>query len=173
MSGSSLLVCATAFAAVIVAGCGAEVGRIEFADVGDGRTEVTIDSSKNVDFWTHLDLVAEEDDSLAVSILTDKKVSLAYSIAMYHQGEMMKRVTCDALDVNEFDFSTKFRVPGTSFRTARSFRYNGKMKCSTSVPNSGPITVEAELEPIDPTDGAAIPLPESYKLTRADLVIKQ
>ena len=154
-------------------GCGAEVGRIPFADVGMGKTVVMIDSNKKMDFWTHLDLVTEEDDSLAHSIMAGEDVNLAYSIVIYQDGEVVKRVTCDAFDVSEFDARTKLRLPGASLRTARSFKYNGKMKCSTDVPNSGPITVEAVLEAVNPTDGSSVELPESYKLTMADLTIKQ
>ena len=83
------------------------------------------------------------------------------------------RVTCDALDVSEFDVRAKFKRPDTSMRTARSFRYLGKMKCSTRVPNFGTITVEAILEPVNPKDGSSVEMPKTYNLTRADLVIKQ
>ena len=173
-SGSKLLIPAIALLAFAVAGCGdTEVGRIPFSDVGKGNTEVTIDSGKKVQFWTHLDLVDEADESLARAVIAEDDVSLVYSIVLYHDGEMVAKVTCDALDVSEFDVRTKINPPGISFRTARSFRYLGKMKCSTRVPNFGTTTVEAILEPVNPKDGSSVEMPKTYTLTRADLVIKQ
>ena len=159
--------------AVMLLGCGAELGRLNFADVGSAETELTLDAAKHVDFWTDLDLTLDEDISLASSIMADAEVSLAYSISLYQGGELIKRVSCDPFDVSSFDISTKFKSMRISIRATRSFRYLGKMRCSTTLPNSGPTIVEAVLATVDPSDGSLVEMPDYFKLAAADLVIKQ
>ena len=96
-------------AAIVLPGCSTELGRLNFADVGSAETELTLDSRKEVDFWTDLDLILDEDTSLARSIMADADVSLAYSIFLYQGGELIKRVSCDPFDVSSFDIPTKFK----------------------------------------------------------------
>ena len=140
-------------AAVAVLGCGTEVGRITFADVGSAGTEITFDSKRNVNFWTDLDLTLDDDISPAGSIMADADVGLAYSIVLYQRGVLVKRVSCDPFDISSFDIASKFKSVRTSIRATRSFRYLGKMRCSTELPSSGPTVVEAVLATVDPADG--------------------
>ncbi len=163
----------SAMAAIALLGCGTELGRITFADVGSAETELALDSGKVVDFWTDLDLTLDEDISLAGSIMADADISLAYSILLYQGGKLVKRVSCNPFDVSSFDFRTKFKSVRTSIRATRSFRYLGKMRCSTTLTNSGPTIVEAVLATVDPADGSLVEMPDYFKLEAADLVIKQ
>ncbi len=139
-----------------------------FSDVGSAETELTLDSGKVVEFWTDLDLTLDKDISLAGSIMADAEFGLAYSIALYQGGELVKRVSCDP-----FDISTKFKSIRTSIRATRSFKYLGKMRCSTTLPSSGSTKVEVVLSAVDTTDGSLVEMPEYFKLAAADLVIKQ
>ena len=173
MRRSLLILPVSALLTIVLVGCGTEVGRIPFDDIGEGRTEVMIDASKEVDFWTDLDLEKEEDISLAASILGEEQVSLVYSIALYQGGELVRRLACDPFDVSSFDLDSKFKSVDVSLRTTRSFKYKGKMRCSISVPNSGAMVVEAALAPVNPSDGSLVDLPDSFNLSKADLVIKQ
>ena len=163
----------SALVAIVTLGCGTELGRLNFADVGSAETELTLDAGKEVDFWTDLSLTLVEDISLAGSIMADSEVSLAYSIFLYQDGELVKRVSCDPFDVSSFDISTKFKSMRISIRATRSFRYLGKMRCSATLPNSGPTMVEAVLATVDPADGSSVEMPDYFKLAAADLVIKQ
>ncbi len=160
-------------AAIAMLGCGTEVGRIAFADVGSAETEITLDSNKEVTFWTDLNVILDKDISLAGSILADAEVGLAYSIVLYQGGTLVKRVSCDPFDISTFDIRTKFKSIRTSIRATRSFKYLGKMRCSTALPSSGPTMVEAVLATVDTTDGSSVRMPEYFKLAAADLVIKQ
>ena len=56
LKGRLLLLPVLSILIIVLAGCGEEIGRIEFDDVGDGRAEITIDADKAIDFWTDLDL---------------------------------------------------------------------------------------------------------------------
>ena len=71
------------------------------------------------------------------------------------------------------DISTKFKSIRTSIRTTRSFRYLGKMRCSTTLTDSGLTRVEADLGIVNATDGTSVEMPDYFKLAAADLVIKQ
>jgi hypothetical protein len=171
---SLILVFPAALLTIALVGCGGtEVGRIPFAEIGEGETEVVIDASKEVDFWTELDFKKEEDVSLAQSIMADKDVSLAYSVVLIQGGNVVKRLTCDPFDISSFALSTKFTSFDTSLRTTRSFKYKGKMRCSVNLPNTGSTVVEAILAPVNTNDGSIANLPGSFKLSRANLVIKQ
>lgn len=163
----------SASAAVALVGCGTELGRITFVDVGSAETELSFESGKVVDFWTDLDLTLDKDISLAGSIMADAEPSLAYSILLYQGDVLVKRVSCDLFDISYFDIGTKFKSVRTSIRATRSFRYLGKMKCSTTLQNSGQTTVEAVLATVDPVDGSLVEMPDYFKLSTADLVIKQ
>ena len=154
-------------------GCGTEVGRIPFAEIGEGKTEVVIGADKKVDFWTDLDFKREVDDTLAQEIMADWDVRLAYFVLVYQGGEVVGRLTCDPFDISSFDLSTKFTSFDTSLRTARAFNYSGKMRCSVNVPNTGITIVEAALAPVKTADGSIVDMPASFELSKADLVIKE
>ena len=85
---SKLILLIPALLMIALIGCRSEVGRIPFTDTGSGKTEVMIDASKDVEFWTHLDLKEEGTDSLAEAIMAGKDVSLAYSILLYQDGDL-------------------------------------------------------------------------------------
>ena len=163
----------SALAVIAMVGCGTELVRITFADVGSAETELALDSGKVVEFWTDLDLTLDRDISLARSIMADADFGLAYAIVLYQGGELVERVSCDPFDISYFDISTKFKSIRTSIRATRSFKYLGKMRCSTTLPSSGPTIVEAVLVGVDPADGSSLEMPDYFKLAAADLVIKQ
>ncbi len=173
MRSLALALVFSALAAIALLGCGAEVGRITFVDVGSAETELALDSGKSVDFWTDLDFTLDKDISLAGSIMADADFSLAYTIALYQGGELVQRVSCNPFDISSFDISTKFKSIRTSIRATRSFKYLGKMRCSTTLPSSGPTMVEAVLAAVDSTDGSLVKMPAYFKLASADLVVKQ
>lgn len=87
--------------AIVLAGCGEEIGRVKFDHVGDGRAEITIDTDKAADFWTDLNLKKEAKVSLVESIMGDEEVGLSYALAVYQDGELVQRLSCDPLDVSE------------------------------------------------------------------------
>lgn len=163
----------SALAVIAMVGCGAELVRITFAGVGSAETELALDSGKVVEFWTDLDLTLDRDISLARSIMADAEFGLAYAISLYQGGELVERVSCDPFDISYFDISTKFKSIRTSIRATRSFKYLGKMRCSTTLPSSGSTKVEVVLSAVDATDGSLVEMPEYFKLAAADLVIKQ
>jgi hypothetical protein len=167
-----LLLPVLAILVFILVGCGEEIGRIEFDHVGDGSTEITIDAGKAAEFWTDLDLKKEEKVSLAASIMGDEEVGLSYAVVVYRGGELVQRLTCDPLDVSSFDLRSKVKFD-VSVGATQSFKYNGKMKCSASVSYTGDLMVEVTLAPVDTGDGSRVEMPDSFKLSKADLVIKQ
>ena len=158
---------------VTVSGCEAEIGRITFDDVGEGRTEVMVDAKKEVDFWTDLDVTKEEDISLAHAIMDEDQTRLAYSLVLYQADQPVRRLICDPFDVSSFDIRSKFKSITITLSTTRSFKYKGKMRCSTRVSDTGATVVEAALVSVDPRDGSPVDLPDSFKLSKADLIIKQ
>ena len=173
MMGLAPALASSLLATLALLGCGTELGRITFADVGSAETELALDSGKPVDFWTDFDLTLDKDITLAGSIMANPEFGLEYTIALYQGGELVKRVSCDPFDISSFDISTKFKSIRTSIRATRSFRYLGKMRCSTVLPSSGPTKVEAVLATVDPTDRSVAEMPDYFKLVAADLVIKQ
>jgi hypothetical protein len=158
---------------ILLVGYGEEIGRIEFDHIGDGRAAITIDAGKAAEFWTDLDFKKEDAASLAVSIMGDEEVSLAYTLTFYKDGELLQRLTCDPFEVSSFDLSSKIKSVNVSIGTTRTFKYNGKMKCSGSVSYTGELVVEATLAPVDTSDGSRVDMPDSFKLKKADLVFKQ
>lgn len=167
-----LLLPVLAILAIVLAGCWKEIGRIEFDHVGNGRAEITIDADKAVDFWTDLDLKKEEKVSLAESIMGDEDVGLSYAVVVYQDGEPVQQLTCDPLDVSTFALSSKVKFD-ISVGATHSFKYNGKMRCSATVSYTGDLVVEATLAPVDTGDGSRVEMPDSFKLSKADLVIKE
>ncbi len=166
------LLAAIVVLAIVLAGCGEEIGRIEFDDVGDGRAEITIEADKAVDFWTDLDLKKEEQVSLAESIMGDEDVGLSYAVVVYQDGEPVQKLTCDPLDVSSFSLRSKLKFD-ISVGATHSFKYNGKMRCSADVSHTGELVVEATLAPVDMEDGSRVEMPNSFELSKADLVIKE
>ena len=139
---------AAAIVAVVLVGCGTEVGRIPFNAAGAGETEVQADAGKNIDFWTDL------------KIEFTGEIGMAYFIELYQDGELTREVTCSPLDVSTIVKSVETRIGDH-----HSIKYNGKMRCSVSVPSSGQTLVKAKLL-VDAKSG-------SLTLERADLVVKQ
>ena len=105
--------------------------------------------------------------------MADADVSLTYSIELYQGGVLVERFACDPFDISSFDIGTKFKSIRTSIRATRSFKYLGKMRCSTALAGSGPTLVKAVLATVDPSDGSPVGMPDYFKLAAADLVIKQ
>ena len=54
MKAASIAI-AMLFAVTLVA-CGTEIGEIPFDGVGTGETNIVVDGSKDVDFWTELEI---------------------------------------------------------------------------------------------------------------------
>ena len=148
------------FAAVVFTGCGEEVGRIPFSDLGSGETEVAIDAGKGIDFWTELDIKFEG------------AVGLVYVITLHQMEEQVWRKVC-----SPFDVSTKVKSVETAIGDSQSIKYSGKMRCSATVPDSGLVTVRVILGYVEPPVQTGSPIvttfPESVQMEQANLVIKQ
>lgn len=127
-------------------GCGNEVGRISFSTPGNATTTATLDNSKDVEFWTELDVEWEHD------------VVLTYHIELEQESKQVARAVCNPLDV-----STTLMSVTTDVGSKHTRSYTGKMRCSTTVPASGATHVKASF--------TAVPPPT--KLAKFDLVIKQ
>lgn len=152
LRSSRLVLLISALLTIALVGCGSEVGRIPFADTGTGRTEVMIEASKDVEFWTHLDLEEEGTDTLAEAIMAVEDVSLAYSIRLYQGGELVQRLTCDPFDISAFDWRTRYKSIKISGRSTHVFEYDGKMICSVNIKNTETTPLETILAPVKGRD---------------------
>jgi hypothetical protein len=132
--------------ALLFAGCGKEVGRIDFSEPGTRSVTVSLDASEEVAFWTELDVEFRG------------PTRLSYSIVLRQDGKEVAGANCDALDVN-----VKLMSKTVTIGDQTSISYEGKMSCSARVPSSGPTEIEATFE--------ASPTP--LRLANFDLLIKQ
>src|SRR5688572_28656298 len=85
---SNLRVMLSLLIPLLAIGCGKEVGRIAFSAPGNATTIATLDGSKDVDFWTELDVEWKGD------------IVLTYHIDLEQEGQLVSRVVCGALDVS-------------------------------------------------------------------------
>jgi hypothetical protein len=132
--------------ALFAAGCGKEIGRIDFSEPGRRSITVSLDASEEVAFWTKLDVEFQG------------PTRLSYGIVLRQDGQEVARADCDALDVSVTVMSKTITINDQT-----SISYDGKMRCSAKVPSSGPTEIEAMFD--------ASPAP--MRLTSADLLIKQ
>lgn len=147
-TSSSLKRCQLLLAAVLLTGCGKQVGRLEFA--AEGTKSVTVPlATGDVAFWTDIDLEYEG------------PAALSYEIGLEQGGMLIANAVCDPLG------QLGIKVGWVEVRSgaSRALKGNGKMSCSAHVNKAGPTTVRAVLR-----SGAA---PARMKLTKADLLIKQ
>jgi hypothetical protein len=132
--------------ALLLAGCGKEVGRIDFTEPGSRSVTVSLDAGEEVAFWTDLDVEFRG------------ATRLSYAIVLRQDGKEVARANCDALDVSVEMMSKTITVDDQI-----STSYEGKMRCEVQVPSSGLTEIEATFE--------AVPMP--IRLTSFDLIIKQ
>ncbi|HYQ42544.1 MAG TPA: hypothetical protein VER11_11270 [Polyangiaceae bacterium] len=135
-------------AALVLAACGTEVGRVGFS--GEGSSSVTTPlKAGEVDFWTDLDIQFEGN------------AELHYQVALMQGGSRVATAVCDVLAPK----SGKLLWIEIDRGPLHSRRGAGQMPCSATLPKSGPTTVEATL--------AFGVRPLRVTLRRADLVVKQ
>lgn len=132
----------------LLSGCGKELGRVPFEDVGRGSTTVTL-AAGDVDFWTDLKIEYEG------------AASLGYEIELFQDGASVATATCNPLG----SMTVKTSWVETNIGGSHSRRGNGKMGCSVNLPKGGATKVKASL--------AFGTKPSGLVLSKADLVIKQ
>ena len=115
------LVLVMSIVVVVLVGCGTEIRRIPFDSVSAGETEVQVDTAKNIEFWTDLE------------IKFYAEIDMDYLIELYQDGELIREATCSVFDV----FTKVKPVMTVDMEDLFSFKYAGEMTCSVSVANSG------------------------------------
>jgi hypothetical protein len=150
--GSGALCCLLLSAPLCAIGCGKEVARVSFTDNGNLTTPIVttttavLDSSKDVDFWTELDVAWEGD------------IVLQYHIQLEQAGKPIAGAVCNPLDV-----STKIKALSTDIGQSHTRAYSGKMRCSTTVPTPGETLVRVSFSSN----------PHPKRLDEFDLLVKQ
>ena len=135
-------------AALLLAGCGKEVGRVPFS--GEGSNSVTtVLSAGRVAFWTDVDLTYTG------------SAKLEYRVALVQGGTLVATVACDGLGL----MSAKRMWVEVDRGSAHSRSGKGKMECSATLLKGGSTTVNVNLP-----FGVR---PLSATISRADLVLKQ
>jgi hypothetical protein len=135
-------------AALLLVGCGKEVGRVPFSGEGSGSA-TTVLNAGSVAFWTDVD------------IAYDGSATLDYQIALVQGGTRVASAVCNPLGPMSIQVLWNEMHRGSaSWRSGR-----GKMDCSANLSKGGPTTVEATLAFGD--------RPLSATIKRADLVVKQ
>ena len=117
---------------------------------------MVVDAGSEINFWTQLDIKFEGD------------AALVYAINLIQDDVVVQEIAC-----SPFNISTKVKSVETTFGNTRSMKYGGKMRCSGTVPSSGPVVITAALIAINPADNSIIEMSATVQLKTADLVIKQ
>lgn len=138
----------TVLSALILAGCGKEVGRVPFAAEDTKAVSMPLQAGE-VAFWTDLNVEYEG------------STGLIYDVQLVQGGGTVATAKCDALG----PMSMKVGWAETQFGASGSRRGNGKMVCSANLAKGGPTVVRATL--------GFSTRPSSVALSKADLVIKQ
>lgn len=134
--------------ALMLAGCGKELGRIPFTGEGAGEAQVTLTAGE-VRFWTDIDI--EYEGAAAVG----------YQVELLQGGAVVANAACDPLG----NLDIKTSSVQTNFGNSHTLSVNGRMSCTATVANGGPTTVKAAF--------AFAQKPANLVLRKADLVIKQ
>jgi hypothetical protein len=128
--------------------CGSEVGRLtikpESGTIAAGTFPMTIGT---VDFWTDYDIEYKGE------------LTATYAITLAQGGVSVTGAECNPENVG-----IKMMSLITNFGESHSRRYQGKMVCSTKLPQSGPTDVKATFN---------ITATGPYVVRKADLVLKQ
>jgi len=68
--------------------CGTEIGRVSFAGLGDGEARVIVDASKEIDFWTELDIkfTGQSRAGFELDGTAQEIMGLLYLIRLYTGG---------------------------------------------------------------------------------------
>lgn len=135
-------------AALLLSGCGKELGRVPFTGESTSGTSAVL-SAGRVDFWTDLDIAYVGSGSLE------------YHIALVQGGTPVATASCDALG----QMPLKVGWVEIDLPSGHTRKGSGRMSCSANLPKGGATTVEAAL-----AFGAR---PTSALIRKADLVIKQ
>lgn len=137
-----------AIAALLLAGCGREAGRVPFAAEDTKAVTLPLEAG-DVALWTDIDVKYEG------------AAALGYRVELVQDGASVATAECDALG----PMSLKVGWVETQFGASRSLSGTGKMACGAKLPKSGLTEVRATL--------GFSARPASVTLTRADLVVKQ
>ncbi len=135
-------------AALSLAACGKELGRVPFASEGAREATVNLNAGE-VAFWTDLDVEYQGE------------AALEYRVDLLQGGASIGTAICNPLG----HLPVKSGWVETNIGSNHSRRGNGKMECSTKIAKGGPTTVKATL--------ALKQKPQTITLKKADLVVKQ
>jgi hypothetical protein len=144
MHARSLFVALSSLA-LLLAGCGKEVGRVPFAASGSGTANVTLEAG-DVDFWTDIDVEYRGD------------AALQYHVDLEQGGAGVATAACNPLG----PINVKTSWVETNLGSAHSRSGMGKMSCSVKLAKGGPTKVKATFT-----------ASKSATLKKADLVLKQ
>lgn len=103
------------------------VGVIPLHDVGVSATQVTIDASSDVRFWTELDGVY------------DPHSSARYDVELLQDNRVVASTVCDPMVVHD-----SVRVCLMHRWSGGVYRTHCRMRCRATVPRSGPTVVRAK-----------------------------
>lgn len=135
-------------AALLLFGCGKELGRLPFSGEGS-KAAVTTLAAGNVAFWTDVDVEYEG------------SATLDYRIGLVQGGRRVATTVCNSLG----PMSTKLGWVEVDRGALHSRTGKGKMSCSATLLTGGPTTVEASL--------VFSVRPLRATIAKADLVVKQ
>lgn len=123
--------------ALLVAGCGKEIGRIPLTGEGEGDTKVTVAAGDKLALWTSLDVEWTGNWNARYAVELRDASSAAVATA-----------TCDPLVA-----PTKTMAVETHLGAHHKASYQGKMSCELVAPSAGTFTVHAKLtytaKPVD------------------------
>jgi hypothetical protein len=122
--------CRFALAALFLAGCGKELGRIPLRGDDSAATSVNVQQGTNLSLWTSLD----------VDLLEGEELVARYEVELYESGQLTGRTTCDPLDV-----SVKTGAKEVTVGSRRSLAWSGKMRCELVAKSKGLAHVRAKL----------------------------
>jgi len=127
-------------AAVVLVGCGKEVGKVAMTAPGSGDASVSLSSGQELALWTALD--AEWNGSFAPSYAVELRDA---------SGKTVASTTC-----NPMNPSVKTSSVETTLGAHHMRRYHGKMRCGLTAPSAGTFTVHATLTFGAPPPGLAV-----------------
>lgn len=110
-------------------GCGKEIIRFQFQELKPISKSIEIDNSKELSFWTDLEIEYVGN------------LYFLYKIKIQEGNQLLEEIACSPLNV-----SVQLKFLRTSFNDKTYLRYEGKMRCVTTKPFPKIIQVEATPE---------------------------
>lgn len=139
---------AFALAALPLAGCGKELGRIPLRGEGNAAASVNVEAGTKLSLWTSLDVEFTGD------------LDARYEVELYEAGKLADKTTCDP-----FDVSVKMGAKEVTLNDHHSVSWSGKMRCGLTAKGKGLAEVRAKL--------VFAKKPPSLTVKDMSLVIKQ